>query len=185
MKKTLIANLFAALTLLTVGPTLAQAKMQVVDLYGSALTLENADAFGSANVDLEKGRVALQIHGLTKTQAGATEGVMLSDDSTAPPTVQKVDGYEVWLFRMDVRGGEYFMTDGLNLGQLTARKGGNGLFKNWKLGDLSAQGFNVIALVAQSDYDEQASYPCPAIDAFTWQGHDGIITSWGLLAPLP
>lgn len=185
MKKTLIANLFAALTVFAASPNLAQAEFQVVDLYGSALTLENADAWGSANVDLEKGRVGLRVHGLTKNENGRTEDVMLSDDSTAPPTVREVEGYEVWLFRMEPQGDEYFMTDGLNLGVLETRKTGNGFFKNWRLGNLSDRGFNVLAVVAQQDYEHGDFHTCPAIEAFTWQGHDGMITLWGLLSSIP
>ena len=187
-KRTFIGRFVVALALLLVGSGTAFANpLQRVDLFSSPIPLEMSVASGRAILNLERGIVNLHISNLPENpDTGAPAGATLSDSSTSPPTLMDAVCYRAWLMRVDIVDGDYFLTDGLDLGTMKLGKNEKGVLHFKAKTDLSGRGFNVIAVTAEADIASYGWAPGMMVEAFTVAGSsNGMIVLWAPLAPLP
>lgn len=181
MKASFWTNL-ALSTALMLTSSAAWAKPMKVELNSSTLIREVSVTWGNAYLNLERGVVKVKVGSLPENPVtGDYEPVTLTDRTTRPATKKEAEGYKAWLLRVGSdEAGNMVIQEGFDLGIMHVGKNGSGFLKYDGGEDLSGQGFNMVAVTANENYEDAIWTPgCPMLDAMRWNhSPTGVIVLW-------
>jgi hypothetical protein len=193
MKKLLATCLTTALFVFAAGA--AGAGQSKIEMFSSTIILEASASWGYALVDIQHGVVQVVAKDLpTNSAKGVVFPVTLTDSSVQPADARPATSYQAWLLRVQQVDGEYWITDGIRLGDLRVRPDGTGRVRFKTREDLKSESFNFVAVTAEDDAPATATGLEPGThdwiaesmgQAMTWRGQNSVIVLWGEIAPIP